>query len=136
MNATSLPQMSFAFSGALPPGAPAGVNAGTRTLFTGTERSRHFNILDTKTDDIYFGANWAIGDHEIKGLYDYSDNKIFNAFLQDTKGNYSFGCTNSSSTFTYTFGAINCGTATAAQVEAAILENFTRGRPFSFLVQV
>ena len=67
---------------------------------------------------------------------DYSDNKIFNAFLQDTKGNYIFNCQNSSATYTYSFGAINCATATAAQIEAAVLENFSRGRPTTYTVQV
>ena len=135
-NAANLPQMQFGFSGALPAGAPAGASTGTRTLFTGTERSRHFNILDTKTDDLYFGANWLVRDHEIKGLFDYSNNKIYDAFLQDTKGNYTFNCVNSSSTYTYSFGSINCATASADQVQAAVLENFQRGRPTSYLVQV
>jgi hypothetical protein len=135
-NPTTLPAINFAYSNALPIGAPAGVNTGTRTLFTGTERSRHFNILDTVTDDLYFGATLTKGNHEVKALVDYSDNKIFNAFLQDTKGNYTFSCVNSSATYTYSFGAINCGTATAAQNEAAILENFQRGRPSSYTVQV
>jgi hypothetical protein len=136
INPTTLPQMQFQYSGALPVGSPPGVNTGTRTLFTGTERSRHFNILDTLTDDLYLGATYTRGDHEIKGLFDYSDNKIFNAFLQDTKGNYTFSCVNSSATYTYSFGAINCGSATAAQVEAAVLENFQRGRPSTYSVQV
>lgn len=135
-NATSLPQMQFSYSGALPVGSPAGVNSGTRSLFTGTERSRHTNILDTKTNDLFLAGTYVWGNHEIKGLVEYSDNKIFNAFLQDTKGNYTFSCVNSSATYTYSFGAINCGTATAAQVEAAILENYRLGRPSSYLVQV
>lgn len=135
-NAADLPQVQFGFSGALPAGSPAGASTGTRTLFTGTERSRHFNILDTKTDDLYLGVNWLKGAHEVKGLFDYSRNKIYNAFLQDTKGNYTFNCQNSSATYTYSFGSINCATATADQVQAAILENFRRGRPSSYLVQV
>jgi hypothetical protein len=133
---SNLPQMQFNYAGALPVGAPTGVNTGTRSFYGGTERSRHFNILDTKTDDLYFGATWTRGDHEIKGLFDYSKNEIYNAFLQDTKGNYNFGCVNSSATYTYSFGTINCATATAAQVEAAVLENYQRGRPTSYLVQV
>ncbi|HUQ28016.1 MAG TPA: carboxypeptidase regulatory-like domain-containing protein [Usitatibacter sp.] len=135
MNATNLPQVQFNFTGAVPADAPAGVNTGTRSLYGGTERSRHFNILDTKTSDLYFGANWLKGDHELKALVDYTDNQIYNAFLQDTKGNYVFSCVNSSATYTYTLGAINCGTASADQVAAAILENFQRGRPSSYLVQ-
>ena len=133
---TTLPEMRFNYTGALPPGAPTGTNSGTRTLYSGTERSRHFNILDTKTDDIYFGANWTLGAHEVKGLFDWSDNKIYNAFLQDTKGQYTFSCVNSAANYVYSFGSINCATATSAQVEAAVLENYQRGRPSTYLVQV
>jgi hypothetical protein len=134
---TTLPQMVFSFTGAVPAGSPPGLTTATRSLFTGTERSRHFNILDTKTNDAYFGVNWLVKDHEVKALADYSDNKIFNAFLQDTKGNYTFSCVSSSSTYTYSFGSITCGSTTPAdQVLAAILENFQRGRPSSYLVQV
>jgi Carboxypeptidase regulatory-like domain len=136
INNTNLPQIQFTFTGALPAGAPANASTGNRTLNTGTERSRHFNILDTKTNDLYFGANLTRGDHEFKALFEYSENKIFNAFLQDTKGNYTFSCVNSSATYTYSFGAITCATATNAQVDAAVFENFTRGRPSSYLVQV
>ena len=136
INPTNLPEIRFSFSGALPPGSPSGVDTRTRTLFTGTEQSRHFNILDTKTNDLYFGGTLTRGDHEIKALVDYSDNYIYDAFLQNARGNYTFNCTNSSATFTYSFGTINCATATAAQVEAAILENFQRGRPSSYQVTV
>jgi Carboxypeptidase regulatory-like domain len=133
-NASRLPQIAFNFTGALPPGAVTAT--GTRTLFTGTERSRQFNVLQTKTDDVYAGATWVLKSHEIKFGGDFSENKVYNAFLQDTYGNYNFGCVNSSATYTYSFGTINCGTATAAQIEAAVLENFRIGRPSSFQVQV
>ena len=135
-NNSNLPQITMQFTGALPAGSPAGLSTGNRSILMGTERSRHLNILDTKTEDLYFGTNWTVGDHELKGLVDYSDNKIFNAFLQDTKGQYTFSCVNSSATFTYSFGSITCGTATNAQVDAAVFENFQRGRPSSYQVQV
>lgn len=135
-NNSNLPLIQLSFTGALPAGTPSSVLGGTRNLNFGTERSRHFNILDTKTNDFYVGANWSNGEHEIKGLVEVSDNKIYNAFLQDTKGNYTFNCQNSSATYTYTFGTINCATATAAQIEAAVLENFSRGRPTNYTVQV
>ncbi len=135
-NNADLPQVSLLFAGALPPGTPTSVSNNARSIIFGTERSRHTNVLDTKTFDSYFGGNWQLGDHEIKFATDFSDNKILNAFLQDTKGNYTFSCQNSSAVYTYTFGAINCGTATAAQVEAAVLENFRIGRPSSYTVQV
>ena len=135
-NNSKLPQISLSFTGALPVGTPSTVIGGTRNLLFGTERSRHTNILDTKTLDGYLGANWTLGAHELKFAADYSQNKIFNAFLQDTNGNYVFNCQNSSATYTYSFGAITCATATAAAIEAAVLENFSRGRPTSYSVQV
>lgn len=136
INNTRLPQIAFAVTGNNPAGTPSSVGTGTRTLFTGTERSRHFNELRTKTDDAYLGANWQLGDHELKFGADLSKNQIFNAFLQDTLGQYTFRCVNSSASYTYTTitGAVTC--TDPAQVQAAILENFQRGRPFSYQIQI
>ena len=136
INGTRLPAVRLAFAGALPAGAPAGTATGTRNLDFGTEQSRQFNVLDTKTSDIYVGANWALGAHEIKAGVDYNNNEVFNAFLQNVNGSYTFGCENSSATVTYSFGAITCATATADQVQAAVLENFRLGRPLSYTVQL
>ena len=135
-NNAKLPLIVLSFTGALPAGTPTSVLGGTRNLDFGTERSRHFNILDTKTQDGYFGANWVLGAHELKFDADYSANKVFNGFLQDVNGNYTFSCQNSSATYTYSFGTINCATATAAQIEAAVLENYSKGRPTTYQVQV
>ena len=123
-----MPQVALNYTGLSPTGS------GTRntTLFFGTERSRHFNALRTQTQDAYFAGNWALGAHAIKAGLDISRNQIFNAFVQDTKGNYIFRCLNSSAALTYSFGAINCATATPAQVDAAVLENFQRGRPAQY----
>jgi hypothetical protein len=63
---------------------------GSRTLNLGTERFRHFNQLRTKTYDSYVAANWFVGDHEVKVGADLQKNDIFNAFLQDTRGTYTF----------------------------------------------
>ena len=135
INGTKLPAIRLSFAGALPTGT-TGVNTGTRTLDFGTEISRQFNILDTKTSDIYLGGNLTLGAHEMKFGADYANNEIFNAFLQNTNGNYTFACENSSAAVTYSFGAITCNTATSAQVEAAVLENFRLGRPSSYTVQL
>ena len=135
-NNSTLPVVQLQFTGALPVGTSAGVLGGTRNLNFGTERSRQFNVLETKTLDGYFGANWIRGEHELKFAGDYNENKVFNAFLQDVNGNYTFSCQNSSATYTYSFGAIVCGTATAAQIEAAVLENYRIGRPTTYSVQV
>ena len=127
----SMPQVQLNFSGGL---RPVGTGTGSRTasLFLGTEASRHFNRLATNTKDLYFAGTWSLGAHELKGGLDLSQNDIFNAFVQNTKGNYVFSCINSTTAFTYTFGSINCATAAATAVDAAVLENFRRGRPSSY----
>ncbi|MES2605773.1 MAG: carboxypeptidase-like regulatory domain-containing protein, partial [Pseudomonadota bacterium] len=133
-NITS-PAISLRINGAVPAGTVGNTSTADRFLNFGTELSRHFNVLGTQTSDMYLGGNYSVGDHEIKFGTDYQKNKIFNAFLQNVNGTYTFNCTNSSASFTYTFGAINCTTATAAQIEAAVLENFNRGRPSNFTLQ-
>jgi hypothetical protein len=134
-NNSTLPTIGVQFTGALPAGTPAGVGTGSRTINLGTDNSRHKNVLGTRTQDYYAGANWTVGDHEIKFGADYQKNKIYNAFLQNVYGNYTFACDNN---FTYnTIGSstINCGTASLAQIEKAVLENFQRGRPSSYSLQ-
>jgi hypothetical protein len=130
INNSRLPLMAFDFGGTDPTGS---VGTQERTLSAGTERSRHFNQLFTKTNDAYLGATWTLGRHEVKFGGDISQNEIFNAFLQDTYGQYKFQC---ESGFTYTFGSINCATASTAQIEAAVLENFQRGRPSAYQAQL
>lgn len=140
LNNSTLPAMALSFAGAVPAGTPAGTNSGTRFLNFGTEQSRHFNVLDTKTINSYIGATWNLDAHEIKFGADMDSNKVYNAFFQNTMGNYTFNCTSNNTAATagivYSFGTINCATATAAQVEAAVMENFVRGRPSSYQVQV
>ncbi|MBI3368438.1 MAG: TonB-dependent receptor [Burkholderiales bacterium] len=135
VNNAMLPLMVLSFSGALPPGTPSTVSTASRSLFMGTDNSRMFNQLATRTQDGYLAGTWTKGKHELKFGGDISRNEVFNAFLQNIWGNYTFSCVNSAANYTYSFGAINCGTATAAQVEAAVLENYTKGRPSSFQVQ-
>ncbi len=56
----------------------------------GTERSSGGNTLLTETWN-YFGAGtWTLGNHDLKFGAEYSDNDIYNFFLQDVRGNYSF----------------------------------------------
>lgn len=87
-NASRLPQITVQFN--KPAGLPPGVATGNLSLISGTERSRHFNVLETDTLNAYAGANWYIGDHTLKFGADYERNDIFNAFLQDTYGQYTF----------------------------------------------
>ena len=143
INNARLPQITLGF----PRRAtdyPAGTNAltGTINLVSGTERSRHFNELATDTLNVYFGANWYAGDHTVKFGADYDKNEVFNAFLQDTLGQYTFGCVNSSATYLYTGnaaipgGAVNCSTSTQAVIDAATLHNFNIGRPTNYQSQI
>ena len=115
-NGSTLPQIAVEFTGPV----PSGVASGTRTLYLGTERSRQFNQLNTETLDTYLGANWYLGDHVLKFGFDYDDNKIFNAFLQNTNGNYTFSCL-------YT---IDC----ANSFEAGVPRVYTAQQPRSGLV--
>jgi Carboxypeptidase regulatory-like domain/TonB dependent receptor/TonB-dependent Receptor Plug Domain len=131
-NAARLPLMAIRINGPLPAGTPAGTSSADRFLNFGTENSRQRNELGTKTTDLYAGANWSLGDHEIKFGSDFNNNKIYNAFLQNVYGNYTFQCDNQ---WTYSFGSIDCSKATPAQIEAAALENFSRGRPSSYTLQ-
>jgi len=88
-NNSDLPQISLVWTTP----APAGTQSGNRTLRFGTEQSRHFNSLKTKTLDAYFAGNLLLDDHEIKAGADLQRNEIFNAFLQNTKGTYTFSGT-------------------------------------------
>ncbi len=135
-NNSRLPQISFDVNGA---------STTQPTLVTGTERSRHFNQLFVKTVDGFLGLNWNLGSHEVKGGADFSKNKVFNAFLQDAYGQYKFQCENA---YTYTtplsgtggvVGSGNsgtCATATPAELEAAIAENFRLGRASAYQAQI
>ncbi len=136
INNSDLPQIRLNFAGALPAGSPS-VSSTNAGLVFGTERSRHFNDLGTETWNFYAAGNLFLGDHTVKFGVDYDDNTVYNAFLQDTKGNYTFACINGAAGFyQFTAAAVTCNTATRAQNEAAVLENFRRGRPTSYQVQV
>ena len=122
-NNAYMPSIGLQFSG---PG-PDGKAADSRYLNFGTETSRQKNVLNNKTLDAYLGANWAIGDHDVKFGTDFSKTEVYNAFLQNVNGNYTFGC--------ITSGALDCTKATTAQWQAAMLENFRNGRPSSYTLQ-
>jgi hypothetical protein len=92
-------------------------NGATRSLILGTERSRHFNRLQTKTVDAYFAGNLFLGDHELKFGADLAKNDIYNAFLQDTRGNYTFSGSGAPGTATDPVTLFLNGTPTRYQVQ-------------------
>ncbi len=65
------------------------VRPGASVLF-GRERSRHANILGVDTKTAYFAGDYFAGDHTIRFGFDYEQNDVFNLFLQDVFGNYTF----------------------------------------------
>jgi hypothetical protein len=149
-NNARLPSIGLSFTGPTPEGVP---QSAARFINMGTELSRHNNVLATDTIDLYAGANWSVGNHEVKFGVDMNKNKIYNAFLQNVNGTYTFSCVNESATYQYNFTPVgqnlNCnptaptGGFTTAQLiqqnannEAATLENFLRGRPSAYTVQV
>ncbi|MYM30788.1 Oar protein [Duganella sp. CY15W] len=133
---STLPLINLSFTGNNAPGTPASVPTTARTLSFGTDNSRQRNILGTKTKDAYLGANWSIGDHEIKFGGDYSKNDVYNAFLQNIWGNYTFSCVQN---WNYAFlgggNLADCSKLSNADMQAAVLENFRIGRPSSYTVQ-
>jgi hypothetical protein len=74
--------------------APVGTNnnsfAGLDLIRLGTERSSMGNALLTETWNYFGAATWTLGDHDVKFGAEYSDSDIYNFFLQDAWGNYSF----------------------------------------------
>ncbi len=136
-NNAYLPAIGLQFTGALPAGAPAGLATGSRFLNFGTEQSRQNNVLGTKTKDFYAAGTWSLGDHEVKFGSDFSKNDVYNAFLQNVNGNYTFGCINSSATFAlFVWRDQLRHRHRGRSLQAAVLENFNRGRPSSYSVQV
>jgi len=86
VNPTNAPTIQVYFDDGNPATA---ITSGDFIRF-GTERSSMGNALTTETWN-YFGAGtWTVGDHDIKFGFEYSDNEIYNFFLQDAWGNYSF----------------------------------------------
>ncbi len=134
--AADRPSVGVGFSGPLPVGTPSTVRTGSRFINFGTEVSRQANQLDTKSYDAYGGATWIRGDHEIKFGADYKEDQMSNVFLQNVNGTYTFSCVNSSATYTYRIGAVNCASSPATLIEAAVLENYSRGRPSQYTAQL
>jgi Carboxypeptidase regulatory-like domain len=56
----------------------------------GTENSRQANVLEAKTTSGLFRSNLFLGDHTVSGGFDFKTNDVFNLFLQNTFGNYTF----------------------------------------------
>lgn len=67
------------------------VSSGTTAVRFGTENSRHANQLEVDTWTALFAGDVFLGDHVLRFGVDYEKNDVFNLFLQNAFGNYSFG---------------------------------------------
>jgi len=83
---SDLPEVLLVYTSA----APSGTATGNRTLRAGTEETRHFNRLETKTTNAFASGNWTLGAHTVKFGVDLEHNDIFNAFVRRAKGQYTF----------------------------------------------
>nr|WP_316644244.1 TonB-dependent receptor [uncultured Roseateles sp.] len=86
INKSAMPEVMLVFTAA----APSGTATGNRTLRFGTEETRHFNRLETKTTNAYLAGNLNLDDHEVKFGGDYEKNNVFNAFVRRANGQYTF----------------------------------------------
>lgn len=86
VNPTTAPTVQIYFED----GNPTNLPTAGDLIRIGTERSSMGNALFTETWNYYGAATWTLGDHDIKFGAEYSDNDIYNYFLQDSWGNYSF----------------------------------------------
>ena len=87
VNPTTAPTIQIFFDN---DGNPANGHQNGDSIRLGTERSSGGNTLLTETWNYYGAATWTVGDHDIKFGAEYSDNDIYNYFLQDAWGNYTF----------------------------------------------
>lgn len=56
----------------------------------GTEYSSQANILRTRTTNFAWAGTYFAGDHAIKGGFDYERDNVYNLFLQNYYGSYTF----------------------------------------------
>ncbi|HAI59784.1 MAG TPA: Oar protein [Xanthomonadaceae bacterium] len=66
------------------------ISTGAGQIALGTEQFRHANLLQTETWNAFGSATWFVGDHTVRGGFDYEANDIYNLFLQSSLGNYGF----------------------------------------------
>jgi hypothetical protein len=86
---------------------------GTQSVFFGTEQFRHANNLETDTLNAYLGANWFLGDHQVKFGVDYESNEVFNKFVESSLGAYEFS----------SYANFNAGIASNAVLRRSVTGN-------------
>jgi len=131
-NNSTAPSVGIAFAGTAPAGSGLSSSA-VRFLNFGTEQFRHLNILRTDTTELFAAATYKLREHELKLGVSREANTIYNAFLPQTNGVYTFRCDNRM-TYTSFSGAVDCNNGEIAGLAA--LENFDRGRPSDYTLRL
>lgn len=65
-------------------------DAQNNDVFLGTEQFRHSNFLDVSTVKAFGAAELFLGDHTVKFGADYSEEDIYNLFVESSFGRYEF----------------------------------------------
>ncbi len=70
---------------------PVPGSSNTAFIMTGTERSRHANILGVETDTAELFASYELSDkHTLQAGFQYEMADVYNLFVQDVYGRYEF----------------------------------------------
>ncbi len=64
--------------------------SGADSIWLGSERFRHVNVLETETWNFNLAATYVTGNHELKFGFDYQSQEVFNLFGRDQFGYYEF----------------------------------------------
>lgn len=67
-----------------------GFGPNNASVYLGTEQNSHVNIIETKELSVFGAGTWYVGDHTIKGGFDYQKNDILNFFGRNLNGVYVF----------------------------------------------
>jgi len=67
-----------------------GFGTNNSSVYLGTEQNSHVNIIDTKELSVFGAGTLYVGDHTIKGGFDYQKNDILNFFGRNLNGVYVF----------------------------------------------
>lgn len=61
-----------------------------QSVWLGTERFRHANVLNVQTDNVYLEGNYFMGDHTLTFGADLRKQDIYNLFVYSSLGQYAF----------------------------------------------
>lgn len=100
------------------------INDGSGAIVFGPDNSSTINLLTQKNWSLYDEFKFTLGKHSLKAGVDYEYNDVYNAFIQNTFGNYTYSSLNDFLTnarpqaYTYGFSNIDAGKGDATSAAA------------------